>query len=105
MSDSPWWESDKSLNALDRKAHAVFKVIVDRIGERWPEGTMDTVKKDNSTLYEKFQRMEDRVNSLIHMKQKPRELGKRCKEVFNEYERVANCCIAYAQRLSKINAA
>lgn len=105
MSDLSWWESDESLNALDRKAHAVFQALVDRIEERWPEGTMDTVKKDNSTLYEKFQRMQDRAYSLLRMKHKPRELGKRCKEVFNEYERVANCCIAYAQRLSKINAA
>ena len=92
-------------SANDQESYQQWVDLIKRIGERWPDGTGDAVRKHKLELWERLDVLESRANSLIKIKDKPKELKKKFKEVLNEYEHTANCCITVAQRLSRSQAA
>lgn len=83
----------------DSESIEQWKKLTDRIAPNWKARTNAIVKEQNPDLYQKLCKLESKADSLMVIKKKPRELKKRFREVLDEYERVANCCIAYADRI------
>jgi hypothetical protein len=56
------------------------------------------LKVKNPELLEKMDKIESRLNSLLAIAGKPKELEKKQAETLDEYERAVNIAIAYAAR-------
>ena len=70
----------------------------DRIADRWLPGTSDVLRSRNPELLDKIKNVESRLNSLLVIADKPKELRTKLKDTLDDYERVCNQAIAYAAR-------
>lgn len=69
-----------------------------RIGQKWPAGTMDILNNKNPELSQRMKQIEGVLSSLMIIRDKPKEIRRRWKLALDDYERAANCAIAYARR-------
>lgn len=65
---------------------------------KWRTGTNDLLAEKNVELLDKIRSLESRVESMLLIPNKPKDLKKRWLELLNEYERALNQAIAYASR-------
>ena len=72
--------------------------VEDRIAPRWRLRTLSILQERNQELLRRLEVADIKVNSLLVIKDKPKELQKRLKDALVEYENVYNLAIAYAAR-------
>lgn len=73
-------------------------VLRDRVATKWRSGTNDLLAARNVELLERIKSFESRVDSMLRIPVKPKDLKKRWAELLNDYERTLNQAVAYASR-------
>jgi hypothetical protein len=83
---------------LDFEELDQLRVVVDRVGPKWPAEAMAILKDKNQPLLDRLSSLESQLDSLILMVPKPAMLKKDFKTKLEDYEKTIEMCIDYASR-------
>ena len=84
--------------SVDPECMEDWDELREKIGEKWPLGTTELLQARNKDLFDNLRKIEVVLKSLMIIKDKPKEIRRRWKLALDDYERAANCAIAYARR-------
>lgn len=89
-------------NEVDHAGIKDWKDLLDRVSNKWRAGTLEILQAHNTELLAKLDNLESQIDSLLRIERDhngmPKELKKEWKRVIDDYEKVVNCCIAFANR-------
>ena len=85
-------------NLFDVEGLKAVQELHERASIKWHAGTNDLLAARNVELLDKIRSFENRIESMLRIPNKPKDLNKRWLELLNEYERTLNQAIAYASR-------
>ena len=91
-------EIGNDAEAVDPMEMKLLKDIVDDFAAKWRKGTMEVLESRNPQLLQELSRHESRIDSLLLLSRKPKQLVKQLHEELAAYKKTAEMCMVYADR-------